>query len=167
MKISGLGLVLFAAFTLSSCCAVVPIPEKYFDQRTPFDALRAFAYSVETEQWEGAYKCLSAADRKDITSPFFLSLGIEHTGHPKYGIPIEDLIVGAEWYRDSVREPTIDARTGAQTAEAFVRYQGETDEGIPIDLWLTLDFVREKIDDSKPLWRIDFHTTLLKNAPQH
>lgn len=164
MKASGLGAVLFLTYACSGCCAVAPTSEKYFDQRTPFDALRAFAYSVETEQWEGAFKCLSAADRKEVSSPFYLSLGIEHTDHPKYGIPIEELIVTAEWKRDSVRGPLLDERTGIQTAEAFVRYQGKTDVGIPIDLWLTLYFVREQIDDAEPLWRIDFHTTLMRNA---
>lgn len=65
---TGQGLTLaVVAWVLAGCCALVPDAEKYFDRwLSPEETLKGFVYAVETEQWDFAYECLSAATQKEV-----------------------------------------------------------------------------------------------------
>lgn len=143
--------VLTLLLGLSSCCSCPPA-EKYFPrQHDPFEVVNGFVYAVETGQWDFVFDCLSEADRKKYEiGPFTIQVIVKFFKEPRYGIPIQDIILEAERNRDLLRWNPPD-----QHASLKLFYEGVTDD-VPILFGIRLYLVKEAIDGSASLWRIEF-----------
>lgn len=149
---------MLAAAVFPGCCSCPPA-ERYFDRLVPFNTINAFVYAVECGEWEFVWDCLSAADRERGISPLEIHLGLDYVfKHPRWGIPIKDIILRAKRIR---RPPLYLSDTKCRY---IVIYEGKDDRGNDISfypVWIYL--VKESIDGSPPLWRISFEETI-RNA---
>lgn len=150
-------LVGMVGITLPGCCSC-PDAFRYFPRHTPFNALSGFVYGVETGQWDFVWDSLSAEDRKRDITALGVEIGLDYwiLRDPRYGIPLKTIILDSRWYpeRVAVRE---------QEARVQVLYEGITEDGIDIYLPIDIYLVRESIDDSDELWRINFTRTIQQN----
>ncbi len=90
-SLGGLVAVVGVTALCAGCCTPAPPAKKYFDREEPLHALKGFAYSVETEQWDYAYASLTEATREEI-GPIKFQVAVEFFHDPLSGIPVYDLI---------------------------------------------------------------------------
>ena len=140
--------------SLGGCCSV-PRAETYFDRGSPINALQAFAYAVDTAQYDFAYETLTPASQEAFTrSQFKMALRFGVTV-PQVGESLRDVILRSE--RKRFRERFEDA----SHVSYQIKYEAKDDV-----LWKGLVYLeREPEADAKAAgrvtrWLIDFKSTL-------
>ena len=144
--------VLLAVFlpALAGCCAVVPVPGRYFrPDRDPDQALAAFVYAIETEQWDYACWCLTRNTLEKF-SCLELRFGLSLYEHPDLEAPILTLILESVAHRDVEMVPEDETETWA-----YMEYDKEVRGQRKIaDLTVPM---RKELDpeDGRSYWKVD------------
>ncbi|MBI4601061.1 MAG: hypothetical protein HY721_03785 [Planctomycetes bacterium] len=139
---------------LAGCCVAPPPAAKFFDRKTPLDALKGFVYAVDARQWDYGYESLTESSKCEI-GRFRFAAAVRWAKDPVFHeVYVYDIISDAI----TRRGPT-ELSSGGASATIRVTPKARGPDGRAIYFELDLAFRLEEGE-----WLLDFLETV--NAMQ-